>query len=454
VNEKPRGYAVLVVGHIVSTFGTSIYVVVLMLYLAESTGSARTLGLVQFVSYLPAALIGPVAGAAVDAWNRKRVIIWSDVARGAIMAGLAAVGLVTGSLPLWMLVVATGAVSLAGVAFVPAVHAIIPELVAARRLKQANALRSATSQLANVAGSAVGGALFVLLGAPLLILANGVSFLLSGISELAIRPVQSNADRRATDTATTDTATTDTATTDTATTDTATTDSSATAGGRLRSRVSEGIRFLMRRNDVRGIVTVQAMMNLLLPPMVVVLPFVITDVWGLSADYFGYLFAAVLAGGIVGFVLLSGATVRPEVEAAVYRGALPVIAVVTGGLTLITAPAGSQTPLLVPLLFALVFLAGGAVGVVYIIGVTRIQRLVRPGMRGRVFAALEMLTALLVPFAYAASGFLAEALRSRMHLVFAITACCAALLSVYGLIHNGVTAAFTPEALQPERRRS
>lgn len=404
MNREPRGFSLLLAGHIVSTFGSSIYVVTLVLYLAELTDSPRALGLIQFVSYLPAALLGPIAGAAVDSWNRKRTIVWSDLLRGIVMVATAAVGLAVETLPYWLLVAATMAVSLSGVAFVPAVHALVPDLVDTRRLKRANGLRSALNQIANMGGSALGGALYVVLGAPLLILLNGASFLLSGLSETAIRPRP----RR------------------------------APPHEPLLSRVRAGLEVLVRERGIRALVLVQAATNLLLPPLVVALPFVITDVWTLSPDFFGYLFATVLAGGIAGFLLFSGSRTTPSAEARLYRGALPLISVVVGSLALLSTPTGAGFVGLLPAVLILMFLAGGAIGTMYMIGVTRIQRAVAAHVRGRVFAALEMLTAVLLPAAYLGSGLLADALRTRYAVLFALVAAATAALAVVVVCHGGM----------------
>lgn len=404
MNREPRGFSLLLAGHIVSTFGSSIYIVTLVLYLAELTDSPRALGLIQFVSYLPAALLGPFAGAAVDSWDRRRTIVWSDLVRGIVMVATAAAGLSLARLPYWLLVAATMAVSLAGVAFVPAVHAIVPDLVSARRLKRANGLRAALNQVANMGGSAAGGLLYVVLGAPLLILLNGVSFLISGLSETAIRVEPRRAIREEP----------------------------------LRRRVRAGIELLLRDRGIRGLVLVQAVTNLLLPPLVVALPFVISDVWRLSPGFFGYLFAVVLAGGIAGFLLFSGSRTTPALETRLYRGALPLIAAVIGALALLATPSGAAVAGLVPALMVLMFLAGAAIGTMYMIGVTRIQRAVEAHMRGRVFAALEMLTAVLLPAAYLASGLLAEALRTRYPVLFAVVAAATAALAVLVACHGGI----------------
>ncbi len=414
---EPKGYSLLLTGNIVSTFGSSIYVVTLVLYLADTTDSAATLGLIQFLAYLPAALLGPIAGALVDQWNRRLIIIWTDLARGAIMLAVAVVGLLM-AIPVWLLMAATMGISVAGVLFVPAVHSLVPDLVAPASLRRANGARSAGNQIANLAGSALGGALYVVLGAPLVILANGVSFLLSGASETAIRPrVEAGTDRQDAEPA------------------------------KLWTRTREGFAFLLDQKEIRSLVLVQALVNLLLPPLVVALPFVIGEVWGLSPDYFGYLFATVLGGGIVGFMVFSRS--RPNLpDIAVYRLAVAALATAMSGLAVLTVPAAAETELLVPLLLLVFLVAGGAVGVMHMIGVTRLQQTVAVAMRGRVFAAMETLTAMLLPAAYVVSGLLAEAVRGSLYLLFVAVATGAVLLTAYVFLRRPI-----PGAQRRARRR-
>ena len=92
--------------------------------------------------------------------------------------------------------------------------------------------------------------------------------------------------------------------------------------------------------------------------------------------------------------------------------------------------------MLVPVLLLVMFLAGGAIGTMYMIGVTRIQHTVEAGMRGRVFATLEMLTAVLLPAAYLVSGLVVEALRPRYAALFAALAAATGALAVIVMCHG------------------
>lgn len=76
-----------------------------------------------------------------------------------------------------------------------------------------------------------------------------------------------------------------------------------------------------------------------------------------------------------------------------------------------TIPGIAQSPVVRWILFPVFLAAGAAIGTLHLVAVTRIQQVVRPDNRGRVFAVAETITAALLPAAYAVSGIAAELLR-------------------------------------------
>jgi MFS family permease len=367
-----------------------------VVYLAELTDSAVVLGSVQFAAYLPAAIIGPIAGALVDRWNRKRIIVWTDAVRGLVMLAAAASALVWGTIPLAVVFATTVIVGASGVLFVPAVHSIMPDLVAASNIKRANSVRTAATQAANLAGSAVGAGLLALLGAPALFAANGITFLLSAVSEVPIRPR---------------------------------THAPATSAS-IRQSVAEGFQFIRVQRGIRLVVIVQVAVNLLLPPIVVSLPFVLRDHWHIPESYFGFYFATVLAGSVVAFAALSASRASRRAESMAYRLGLPVLTLFLLLLAGLTLPGIAGSAMVQWLLFPLFALAGAAVGTLHLIGVTRIQHAVLPDQRGRVFAAVETVTAVLLPAVYALSGIGAELLRDRPGLLYLAVCVAATAISI------------------------
>ena len=75
-----RGFAVIWFGQIISMVGSAMTWFAFTIWAWEKTGKASALATISFFAFLPAALLTPVAGALVDRWNRKLVMLLSDFA--------------------------------------------------------------------------------------------------------------------------------------------------------------------------------------------------------------------------------------------------------------------------------------------------------------------------------------------------------------------------------------
>ncbi|MFH0816681.1 MAG: MFS transporter [Methanobacteriota archaeon] len=95
-----RGFSLMWLGQLLSLTGTMMTGFALTIWAWLETGSATALALVGFFSFAPTIIFSPVAGALVDRWNRKAVLIAADFASG--MGTLAILILYsTGSLEIW-----------------------------------------------------------------------------------------------------------------------------------------------------------------------------------------------------------------------------------------------------------------------------------------------------------------------------------------------------------------
>src|SRR3954451_22732226 len=84
---KHRDLRVLIIGDGVSTFGSLVSRLALPWTAARELGQGTlSIGLVFLAELLPAALLGLFAGALVDRWSRRRVLIWSNVGLAAATA--------------------------------------------------------------------------------------------------------------------------------------------------------------------------------------------------------------------------------------------------------------------------------------------------------------------------------------------------------------------------------
>src|SRR5215208_3237104 len=100
-----RDFRLLWVGQAVSALGSNISITAYPLLVLALTGSAASAGLVGFLGSLPYALLQLPAGAYVDRWDRRRVMLVSDAIRGAVLA-IVCVAVIADRAPLTLLATA------------------------------------------------------------------------------------------------------------------------------------------------------------------------------------------------------------------------------------------------------------------------------------------------------------------------------------------------------------
>ena len=164
------------VGQTTSQVGDWFLRIALPLYVLARTGSATDTAITFLAAYLPALVIGPLAGAMVEGWDHRRTMIGADLIR----AGLVSLLFVDPSArTIWAvyLIAATGA----GVSafFAPARTALIPSLVEADGLGRANGTMSIGSELGLLVGPALGGLTYSLGGLRSAVVVDALSYLWS-----------------------------------------------------------------------------------------------------------------------------------------------------------------------------------------------------------------------------------------------------------------------------------
>jgi MFS transporter, DHA3 family, macrolide efflux protein len=175
-------------GQAISQLGDAFYYVSFMFMVKKLTGSNAMVGYVGAAEVLPFLLFMPFAGVLADRVDRRKLMLWSDIVSGFVLLLLAAVTLLNGTPPIWMIFTTAIMLSSARSFFLPTKNTSIPALVPENKLKEAFSLSMATENFMRLGGTALtaGGlaALFefapqwFFLGA---ILVNCSSFLLSAV---------------------------------------------------------------------------------------------------------------------------------------------------------------------------------------------------------------------------------------------------------------------------------
>ncbi len=168
-----------------SELGSSLHYIALMWFALEAGGPLGVIA-VRLADSIPAIVFGLHGGVAADRWSRKRLMIGSDLVRGAVLIPVAIAGL-SGGLPLWGLVVASFVLEAATSYFAPAYGATVPTLVDRANVQQANALVQATAQALSIGGWALAAALLTFMPVSVFFAVNSVSFLVSAALIAQIR---------------------------------------------------------------------------------------------------------------------------------------------------------------------------------------------------------------------------------------------------------------------------
>jgi predicted MFS family arabinose efflux permease len=173
---RERNLRLLFGGLVTSQAGDWLYNLALLAFVYQRTGSTAWVGITTAARILPEVVLGPIGGVLADRYDRRVVMIASDVLRAAAMGALAVVAL-TGA-PVILAPLLAAVCTAAGAAYPQCVVAVMPRLVGAGDLAAANAARIGITSLCVIAGPALGAGLLLLSSTAVVFAVNGATFLL------------------------------------------------------------------------------------------------------------------------------------------------------------------------------------------------------------------------------------------------------------------------------------
>jgi len=181
-----RDFRNVFVAQSISVFGDGITPVALTFAVLDLTGSGTDLGLVLAAQSLPLAGLALVGGVWADRLPRALLMMGSDLVRAAVQT-IAAALLLTGTAQIWQLAVLAALHGAAEAFFRPAAGAILPQIVPAPRLQQANALMGMSDNFGWMVGPAVAGILVAVIGPGGAIAIDAATFVVSAAFLAALR---------------------------------------------------------------------------------------------------------------------------------------------------------------------------------------------------------------------------------------------------------------------------
>lgn len=392
-----RNFFLLWQGQFISQLGSQAFTIAVMFWLKHQTGSASLMGLIMAVTMLPVVVLSPIGGTVADHFSRRRIIILSDVFSGFAILILAYLFYFTphasGIIIIWLFV-ACVILGVIRAFFTAAISAAIPDIVPKEKTSAANSLHQASTQISMLAGQGLGGYLFVVFGAPLLILIDGITYLFSAFSESFIEIPQKIPEKT----------------------------------GPLRGQFKkfkddtlEGFRYVWKHPGMRTLFFAAAFINFFAIPFIVLLPFYVEDFLMARADWYGYLLAAFGFGSLAGYAIAGTIRTSGTVRSAIVILALILMSLCFPVFSILTSASWA-------LLLMIIF--GTLNGFLNINIITILQTSVFSEIRGRIFGVLTTITSGLVPLSMVLAGIAADLLNHNIPLIYAICGIITVILSI------------------------
>lgn len=179
-------FSVIWIGQLVSGLGSGLTGFALPVWIYQETGSAEAFGLLFFAATVPTVLMSPFAGALVDRWNRKLVLVASDGIAAALSLVIAAL-VFTGSFEVWHLFVISVLGAAVGTFSDPAFMATMGVLVPREHFTRASGLLQTSGAVNGILTPLLAGVLVTTVGLGGVLLIDFATFLVGMATLAAVR---------------------------------------------------------------------------------------------------------------------------------------------------------------------------------------------------------------------------------------------------------------------------
>jgi MFS family permease len=339
-------------------------------------------GILGAASTFPFLIFGLLVGVWADRRERRRVLIFADLGRGAMIASIAVLG-IAGLLQLTYLYVISFLIGVLTVFFDVAYQAYLPSIVERDQLVDANSKLETSNTLAGTTGPTIAGAIIHALRAPFAMLVDAASFFFSAATLAAIRTRETVV--------------------------------AAPSGVSIFAQISEGLRIVVGDRRLRHIAMCTAWANFFSSAIFSALLFVLLNQLGFEAVTLGLLFTVASLGGVLGALVSGRIAKRIGVGPAIVAGA------VLFGVPMLPLP-------FVTAAIALPFL-GVILGVSFfgnllynINQVSFRQAIVPIRLQGRLNATMRTIVWGTLPLGALTGGFLGEAIGLRPAILLSVVA--------------------------------
>jgi DHA3 family macrolide efflux protein-like MFS transporter len=369
---RNRNLAYLLSGQLVSQVGDKFHMIALSFWVLKTTGSSAKMGAVLAASVLPSLVLGFFSGVFIDRYNRKRIIVGTDVLRGLIIASFAVLFYLE-IMNFYVVLLMQALLSVNAAFFDPTIPAVIPQIVDEKDLGAANAKHQFVNGFSTVAGAFLGGIFISSFGYLWVFAINAFSFLLSAGFECFIQipttQQQTPPPKRAD----------------------------------IFEDLKKGYQYLYTKRVLIILLLMVMVVHFFVGSIEVFMPVIAKAISTDGAKMLGFFHAAFGLGNIAMAVLLSGTALSGKEKPALFGSVFLV-----GMLFVLASFLKGSDLALGPLFIGIIFLFGGCIICAAISFKTLLQKNIDSQFSGRLFAVAGSVGNGSIPFAMILYGFLLD----------------------------------------------
>lgn len=391
-----KNFVLLLLGKLTTQIGNWIYFLALIYFVNKLSGSVSYVSIVLFLDAAICLTLATVAGSVCDRFSRKKVLVCCDLMSG-ILCLIMGVRALFGNITLYEVYIITVLLAITKTFFSPALKSLIPNIVKEEELNRANSLIQSTNSITSILGPFLGGILIATISIPFAFIINGISYILSAISEMFIEvPYEQEKVRE---------------------------DTIAKNIKRIFQDTVSGIKFINSNQTIKSIMYIFSFMTFFAAPMVLIFQQLVERYYSMNSVALGILMIADAIGTLLAGLYL---TIRPIVKRQKeFIAIFPIFC----GIALIIIGNVLNFYVAVITMFIQGFISGfGEISLI-----TIFQKETTDDKRGMIFSLYSMIINVLTPISLIMSGFILE--KATITLVLTICGIALILSSMYMILN-------------------
>jgi len=369
---KHKEFRRLMVGKFISMFGSNMLQIALSWYVLAITGSATIFSSMLAIAIIPRLLMSPFAGVVGDWFDRKKMIVGIDLFNGILLLAYGVYYMVNGDLSLPLIYGLVIILEVSEIFFGSAMSAVVPSLVEKDHLLEANKVRTIINQLSVTLTPMLGSLVYDTVGLSVLLIADGISFIVSAVMEMIIRipKINKKPDK--------------------------------VSFENFKKDYVEGLRLIKEKKFLRLIISFGVVMNFALSPLFSVgIVFIAMFILKVPMIQYGTFIMVVSFGNLMGPMLLSLVMKRNTVGPLLIK-AFTVVTLMIGGIAILVSPPvlglfkGHMIPLII--LGVLSFITAAMASMINVLIGTLFDQMVPLEYMGRTATTMQLGVLIAMPF--------------------------------------------------------